>query len=146
MRIIIFLIASLVGFSAIAETLPDRTVQVAQATVSSPAPQTRDDGSALPADQIAGYEIFVAPGRLTDDIQSLDGTIHYLEGSLLQGVVPLNSGFNVLAASTVDTNGSTSEWSNLVEIESPAESRPNPPPGLEVSGISVINITVNMGN
>lgn len=68
-KVILFSVLALSG-SAFAQELPDRPTEVLrQLEVSWTAPTTRENGSALPQDEIGGYEIYAyKDGALTDPI------------------------------------------------------------------------------
>jgi hypothetical protein len=90
---------------------PDPSVVVAHATVAWTAPVQREDGSVLPSDEIAGYEVY--------HIESDSGEMDIIEvnGDVTEYSVPLASGAHELAVAVVDVHGVRSQMSDMQTIE-----------------------------
>jgi hypothetical protein len=84
---------------------------VAHATVSWTAPIQREDGSELPQDEIAGYQVYHIEGS-SGEMEVID-----VEGDITEYRVALAAGSHELAVAVIDIYGYASQMSDLQTIE-----------------------------
>jgi len=101
------------------------------ATLSWEAPTTREDGSSMTPAEIAEYRVYYAidtiPTLQSTEVIVTEGLIKEVELNLLSGTYVVNFGIV-----TVDTDGLSSQMSEIVSKSYVIKSPPGPPTNLTI--------------